>query len=50
VLGDAARPDFGTLAPEWRDAGASIIGGCCGTRPPDIKAIASALRSAELHL
>lgn len=37
-----ARP---TLRPaEWRDAGASLIGGCCGTTPADITAFASALR------
>jgi homocysteine S-methyltransferase len=37
-----ARP---ALRPvEWRDAGASLIGGCCGTTPADIAAFASALR------
>jgi homocysteine S-methyltransferase len=37
-----ARP---TLRPiEWRDAGASLIGGCCGTTPADIAAIAAVLR------
>ncbi|MGZ5292282.1 MAG: homocysteine S-methyltransferase [Actinomycetota bacterium] len=39
-----ARP---VLRPvEWRDAGARAIGGCCGTTPDDIAAIASALRAA----
>jgi homocysteine S-methyltransferase len=34
-----------TLRPvEWRDAGAALIGGCCGTTPGDIAAMASALR------
>jgi homocysteine S-methyltransferase len=37
------RPDFGALALEWRDAGATTIGGCCGTSPEDIAAIARAL-------
>lgn len=38
-----ARP---TLRPlEWRDAGASLIGGCCGTTPQDIGTMAAALRS-----
>jgi homocysteine S-methyltransferase len=45
VLGSAPRPDFGSLAHEWHEAGASIIGGCCGTRPSDIEAIAASLRS-----
>ena len=36
-----ARP---TLRPvDWRDAGARLIGGCCGTTPEDIAAIAIAL-------
>lgn len=28
----------------WRDAGARLIGGCCGTTPDDIAAMAAALR------
>jgi homocysteine S-methyltransferase len=31
---------------EWRDAGARLIGGCCGTTPDDIAAMAAALRPA----
>jgi homocysteine S-methyltransferase len=39
-----ARP---TLRPlEWRDAGARLVGGCCGTTPEDIAAMTSALRPA----
>jgi homocysteine S-methyltransferase len=30
---------------EWRDAGARLIGGCCGTTPDDIAAMAAALRN-----
>jgi homocysteine S-methyltransferase len=33
------RPDFGAEAARWRDAGARIVGGCCGTTPGDIAAI-----------
>jgi homocysteine S-methyltransferase len=36
-----ARPPLRPLA--WKDAGASMIGGCCGTTPEDIAAIAAAL-------
>jgi homocysteine S-methyltransferase len=37
-----ARP---SLRPrEWRDAGARLIGGCCGTTPEDVSSIANALR------
>lgn len=36
-----ARP---ALRPvEWREAGARLIGGCCGTTPEDVAAMASAL-------
>lgn len=35
-----ALPD---LAPEWRTAGASLIGGCCGTDASDIAELASAV-------
>jgi len=28
-------------ARRWRDAGARIVGGCCGTTPGDIAAIAA---------
>jgi homocysteine S-methyltransferase len=38
-----AHADYGALAVEWRGLGARIIGGCCGTRPADIRAIAEAL-------
>ena len=36
-----ARPPLRPVA--WKQAGASLIGGCCGTTPEDIAAIASAL-------
>jgi homocysteine S-methyltransferase len=35
------RPSLRPL--EWRGAGAGLIGGCCGTTPEDIAAMASAL-------
>ncbi len=31
---------------DWRDAGARLIGGCCGTTPDDIAAMASVLQPA----
>ncbi|MGZ8578623.1 MAG: homocysteine S-methyltransferase [Actinomycetota bacterium] len=42
-IAEGPRPDLGALAPTWRDAGATAIGGCCGTGPEDIAAIAAAL-------
>ena len=32
-----------TLVPEWVSAGACAIGGCCGTTPDDIRAVAGRL-------
>jgi 5-methyltetrahydrofolate--homocysteine methyltransferase len=32
------------LARQWANAGADIIGGCCGTRPAHIRAVTDALR------
>ncbi len=34
---------FGERAPGWAEAGASIIGGCCGTGPDDVMTIAAVL-------
>ena len=36
--------EFAELALEWREEGAQIIGGCCGTTPEHIAAIAAILR------
>ncbi|HEX6843672.1 MAG TPA: homocysteine S-methyltransferase [Actinomycetota bacterium] len=40
---EGPRPDFGALAVGWREAGATAIGGCCGTDPDDVAAIARSL-------
>ncbi len=42
---DPAR--YAEYAMRWRDAGASIIGGCCGTSPETIRAVAQALGNAQ---
>jgi homocysteine S-methyltransferase len=42
--GDAVPEGFGALATRLREAGARLIGGCCGTGPNDISAVAEALR------
>jgi len=36
---------FADLAGEWRAAGARIVGGCCGTTPDHIHALAQRLRN-----
>jgi homocysteine S-methyltransferase len=38
---EGERPDPGMSAVTWRAAGATIVGGCCGTTPDDIRAIAA---------
>ncbi|KAL6008060.1 Catalyzes methyl transfer from S-methylmethionine (SMM) to adenosyl-L-homocysteine (AdoMet) [Asimina triloba] len=35
--------DFVSHVSKWRDAGASLIGGCCRTTPNTVRAIAQAL-------
>lgn len=42
--------DFGKWAPELLRAGATYIGGCCGTTPDHIKAIAEAAKKCEATL
>ena len=36
---EGERPDPGASAATWRSAGATIVGGCCGTTPDDIRAM-----------
>jgi 5-methyltetrahydrofolate--homocysteine methyltransferase len=37
--------DMSKMTPELVRAGASIIGGCCGTTPAHVRAIADAVRA-----
>ncbi len=37
-------PSFADLAPQWKQAGATLIGGCCRTTPADIQQIAKNCR------
>ena len=39
----AEPPYFGSIVPRLLDAGARIVGGCCGTTPEHVAAMASAL-------
>jgi len=43
--GDPVVASFGEQAREWYNAGARLVGGCCRTRPDDIRVIASWARS-----
>jgi homocysteine S-methyltransferase len=38
-LGESIPAEFGTYSREWRKAGATLIGGCCRTRPDHIRQI-----------
>jgi hypothetical protein len=35
------------FAQQWRDAGASLIGGCCGVGPQHIRLLASCMAAAS---
>ena len=39
---EGPRPDYGAASLTWRAAGATVVGGCCGSGPEDIAAIAAA--------
>ena len=40
----SSKEEFLPLVPNWLDAGAQIIGGCCRTRPATIKALKSIIQ------
>jgi len=48
-IGTADAASFGTLATEWRNAGAQIIGGCCRTGPDHVRALRKALSLQSLQ-
>jgi S-methylmethionine-dependent homocysteine/selenocysteine methylase len=44
--GEDCRPDdFAALASQWIESGASIVGGCCGTTPEHLAALAQHVRN-----
>ena len=51
-LRDDLEPDrYADMVLAWREAGATVIGGCCGTRPAHIAAITAALQQdARAHV
>jgi S-methylmethionine-dependent homocysteine/selenocysteine methylase len=42
---DCSPEQFAEHAARWLDAGARVVGGCCGTTPAHVRAIANSLRS-----
>lgn len=46
-LGQSEPEAFGVLSERWRDAGASLIGGCCRTGPEHVHAIRTHLLDAQ---
>jgi homocysteine S-methyltransferase len=48
VTTDAVAPDrYAEFAASWIEAGASVIGGCCGTTPETIRAVSRSLRRQD---
>lgn len=47
-VGAPSCRSFADAAREWYEAGGRLIGGCCRTRPEDIRAIAAWAREAKL--
>ncbi|KQK09990.1 homocysteine S-methyltransferase 4 [Brachypodium distachyon] len=45
--GASGTTDFASCVGKWREAGASVVGGCCRTSPATVGAIARALREAD---
>ncbi len=45
LIHPASPADMATLAVKLRDVGVRIIGGCCGTTPAHLRAMASAIRA-----
>jgi 5-methyltetrahydrofolate--homocysteine methyltransferase len=41
---DCAPDAFAAHARSWLAAGARMVGGCCGTRPAHLRALASQIR------
>jgi S-methylmethionine-dependent homocysteine/selenocysteine methylase len=41
---DCAPEEFAAHASRWVDAGARLVGGCCGTTPAHLRAVADRLR------
>lgn len=46
---DIESDDFASMGIMWRDEGAQILGGCCGVRPDDIRALADALNGVNTN-
>ncbi len=47
-IGTADSDEFARAAMRWRGAGASLIGGCCRTRPEHIRRLAAAFASGDM--
>lgn len=47
-IGSSDPPSFASMAREWREHGAALIGGCCRIGPEQIRAL-GALRSSSLN-
>lgn len=48
-IGDTEPSEYGTISREWRKLGASLIGGCCRTRPSHIQQIRDRTHPIQAH-
>ncbi len=46
---DEAPAKYARCAAEWLEAGAKILGSCCGTGPPHIHAIRQLIEDSQAH-
>ena len=44
---DTAPADYASLASGWAERGARVVGGCCGTTPAHLSAVAHAVRGTS---
>jgi S-methylmethionine-dependent homocysteine/selenocysteine methylase len=47
--GEVAAAAYVDVARAWIASGASVVGGCCGTGPAHVRALASAFASRSSH-
>jgi methionine synthase I (cobalamin-dependent) len=49
ALYDVTPEMMGEAAARWLEAGAQIVGGCCGTSPQHLREIARAVENARVR-
>ena len=49
VFKEISTDEFVTACRRWREAGATILGGCCGINPTHIEALSNAVRDGDIR-